>query len=233
MDLETLLLIEDDLFTSRLVKHYFEEQGVVIKQSFDIGSAIHRLSSSYFSAIILDINLPSGSSLEQVNLLRSVIAQDTPIIFYTSNKQDTVELKGLEVGCADFVTKDRGVAVLYQRVMRLLADKNIKITDKNANDEITLGGSIRLKIDQNELTDGESVSILSSTECAILKILALSYPEAVTKDAVSFAYNGNAYDYTSRGLDIALSRIRRKIKPFKELKIKTIRNKGYKLEIES
>lgn len=231
MDLETLLLIEDDLFTSRLVKHYFEEKGVVIKQSFDIGAAIHRLSGSSFSAIILDINLPSGSSLEQVNLLRSVIAQDTPIIFYTSNKQDTIELKGLEVGGADFVTKDRGVAVLYQRVMRLLVHKNTSTNDENINDEVILGDSIRLKINQNELTDGENTSILSSTECAILKVLALSHPEAVSKDAISFAYNGNAYDYTSRGLDIALSRIRKKVSIFKELRIKTIRNKGYKLEI--
>lgn len=68
--------------------------------------------------IILDINLPDGNGFEFLKNFRET--SDTPVIVLTANDLETDEIRGLELGADDYITKPFSLMVLRARIHKTL-----------------------------------------------------------------------------------------------------------------
>lgn len=227
-----ILVVEDDLFTSRVlskkIKQYFGDY--TVHQSFDIGSAIQQCSTHTFDLLILDLKLPSGSSLNEYRKLNKL--QGCPIIIYTNSEDERDELKSLDLGASDFILKSRGIAVLLRRIVRYI---DITLTSPSVNDwanESVEGFSLDLRSHMlcDEL-NGDSCE-LTKSEAIVLRYMLSNHGEVVLRDEITQALEGVEYNGWSRKLDLYVSRIRRKTAAIfaGRMTISTVRGKGYILK---
>ncbi|MGF1694819.1 response regulator transcription factor [Vibrio lamellibrachiae] len=225
----SILLVEDDIFISRTLKNYMDDKGLITYQAFDSGSAINHILSYNPDAIVLDINLPTESGLVLIEKIKSI--SSAPVLFYTSHEKISIEIQAISNGGNDFINKSRGPDVLYSRLSNLLkttkVERNIESRDsiKLSNLEINITTSTCLNTQKN-------IEIkLTSTELNALFYLAAKHPNIVTRDELSNATKGANYDGFSRGIDLLISRLRKKLfKADSHLNIDSIRGKGYKLK---
>lgn len=230
-----MLLVEDDVFTSRLIKTYFEERGFIVEQSFDIGSALFKSTPDSFDIAIIDIYLPSGSSLLVMDKIKSLIR--CPIVVSTSDLKEDVELKSLSLGVVDeYVVKSRGLEVLLQRTMRILQQNekqtsNVDVVSSN-NNSIKVG-PFELHYSINQISWMGNVLKLSNQEVKTINYLMLNANSLVSKDEFYHVVYGFEYDGANRSFDLLMSRLRRKLADKKiPFNIVTIAGRGHVLRID-
>jgi len=222
--IKTLFLLEDDIITSRMIKTYFEERGFIVHQSFDIGSGFFKMLSNRFDVGIIDIDLPSGSSLELYNKMERVL--QCPIIVCTSSDSEWHEILCLELGVEDYVNKSRGLEVLYKRVMRALCKSSGDLEISNPH-VIEIGGA-ELNSQTHELEYNQVLVRLTKQESKVLHYLGINFDQVVSKDELYYVIQGVSYDGASRSLDLLVSRIRKKIASENvPINIVTIHGHGY------
>ncbi len=100
--------------------------------------------------ILLDIRMPEMDGYEVIRILKNDARYaDIPVIFVTTKAMETDELKGLELGAADYVTKPFSAAILLKRIENHLAfKKTMETREMEARDAET---SIRLILDNTPL----------------------------------------------------------------------------------
>lgn len=226
--MKRILLLEDDLFTSRLLKGALEKSGFIVVQSFDVSSAYHAAVGNRFDVAIFDVQLPSGSSLDSFERLKKILK--CPVIVYTAKQSTRIELKSFEIGASDFLLKQRGVDILISRVNRLLDSKNstdIKLTHDIEQDTPVF------EINKDERTfeyDG-TIFELTKNEANILFFILSQDNFFADREELSYSTKGHGYDGWSRALDLAVSRLRKKIKQQTngKVELQSVRGKGYKV----
>ncbi|MEE8131889.1 MAG: response regulator [Candidatus Paceibacterota bacterium] len=108
MDSKKILLIEDDIFLSSLLKNRFQKEGIEIIHAKDGEEAIETLSKTKPDLILLDIMLPKKSGFEVMEEIRSdpqLQIQDVPIVIISNLGQPEDISKGEQLGAADYLIK--------------------------------------------------------------------------------------------------------------------------------
>lgn len=106
MENARLLIVEDEVDISNLLKIYFSNLGYEIETAYKGGEALEKTQSNLPDLIILDINLPDFDGYEVCRQLRGKMrTSNIPIIFLTQRDERSDRLQGLELGADDYVTK--------------------------------------------------------------------------------------------------------------------------------
>lgn len=84
-------------------------QYYTLKEATDISTA---------DLIVLDINLPDGNGFGFLEQFRK--ASNVPVIVLTANDLETDEIRGLELGADDYITKPFSLMVLRARIQKAL-----------------------------------------------------------------------------------------------------------------
>lgn len=228
MSYQSVLIVEDDIFTSRLLKRYLESKGYIVHQAFDIGAALNKSVHYKLDALILDLELPSGLSIEKLEEIKQL--GQCPVIVYTSKTKENLELQSLNLGAEDFVLKDRGVDILYQRLRRLLGTPS---NVEQPNQDIITIGDISIDRFAQQLTYFNAVHRLSKSETLLLFYLATHINQMVNREELSLLIKGYAYDGWTRSFDLMIFRLRKRLNELvgDALAIETVRGKGYRMTL--
>ncbi|MDY6856081.1 MAG: ATPase, T2SS/T4P/T4SS family [Thermodesulfobacteriota bacterium] len=115
----SILIVDDDEDTRRLITRFLEMQEYRVTASEDGIEALLYLGKEKFDLIISDINMPN---LDGFKLLEMVSQKgiDIPVIFLTSRTSPEDEEKGLQMGAADYINKPIKKEILRLRVQRVL-----------------------------------------------------------------------------------------------------------------
>lgn len=107
-DSKKILLIEDDVFLSSLLKNRLKKEGLETIHAKDGEEAIKILSETKPGLILLDIMLPKKSGFEVMEEIRSdpqLQIQDVPIVIISNLGQPEDIDKGKQLGAADYFIK--------------------------------------------------------------------------------------------------------------------------------
>lgn len=116
-----LLVVEDEIITSEMLKRYFEIVGYEVLNATTGADAVRQAVERQPIVIILDINLPDIDGYEVCRRLRADQAtRHIPIIFLTHKDDRRDRLAGLELGADDFLTKPFDVEELRLRVHNII-----------------------------------------------------------------------------------------------------------------
>ncbi len=117
-----ILVVEDELITSDLLRRYFEMVGYEVASALTGATAIEFAIQQQPEVIILDIMLPDMDGYEICRRLRSdERTKRIPIIFLTQKDERRDRLDGLGMGADDYITKPFDVEELRLRVHNIIA----------------------------------------------------------------------------------------------------------------
>ncbi|MDR2669772.1 MAG: response regulator, partial [Desulfovibrio sp.] len=87
--------------------------------------------------ILLDVDMPDMDGFEAINILKERReTRDIPVIFLTAMEESTYELKGLQLGAVDYITKPFSPPLLRKRVALHLLLENQKRELLNYNENL-------------------------------------------------------------------------------------------------
>lgn len=103
-----LLIIEDDLFLSNLLKGHLEREGMTVLLAQNADEAFRYLGGTRPILILLDILLPKRSGFELLEAIRSdPKLRNVPVIIISNLSSEADIKRGKELGAVDYFVKAR------------------------------------------------------------------------------------------------------------------------------
>ena len=126
-----ILIADDEQDILEIISYNLTKEGYEVYTAKDGNEAIERAKQIHPDLIILDIMMPKKTGVEVCQILRSQpLFQDTLIIFLTALSDEASQIKGLETGADDYVSKPISPKVLVSRVNALFRRVNHNETGK-------------------------------------------------------------------------------------------------------
>jgi len=119
---KTILIVEDDLISLKLVTDLLHAQGYDTLQSNDGKDALQLAREHHLDLIIMDIRLPEVSGLDHIKSLKADEAlKDIPVLAVTAFAMKGDEEKIRAAGCDGYISKPIVVPLLLETVAKFLA----------------------------------------------------------------------------------------------------------------
>ncbi|MDH5447148.1 MAG: response regulator transcription factor [Gammaproteobacteria bacterium] len=214
-----ILLIDDDDQLAVLLDEYFTRFDLQLSSVTLPSAGIEQLTQERFDLVILDIMLPEIDGFEVCKRIRQ--QSDIPIIMLTARGEVMDRVVGLELGADDYLPKPFEPRELVARIQTILKRSQRQVAQNN---QLHFGELI-IDIDLHQASLADVPLQLSSMEYQLLLYLANSVGKTRSRDEILNHLKGIETEIYSRAVDIAISRLRQKLKPH-EL-IKTVRGSGY------
>jgi len=136
---EQILVVDDDAMSRRLLVRTLSNAGFPCRESADGTDALRMLHAELPALLLLDLDMPGLDGAEVLQRLRSdkdpAIAQ-LPAIMLTGHGGEASEVRCLEAGADDFVTKPINQAVLQARIETQLRLRSLREQLQTQNDEL-------------------------------------------------------------------------------------------------
>jgi len=135
MSKASVLIVDDNATNLSLLFEALqgEEYHVIVAQ--DGASALERLQYAQPDIILLDIMMPGLDGYETLQLIKShPVHQDTPVIFMTAVHDIQNEVRGLEMGAVDYITKPLQLDLVLARLHTHLTIRQLQksLLEQNA-----------------------------------------------------------------------------------------------------
>lgn len=228
----TVLLVEDDRRLGDLIAKYLSRNDfdVSIERRGDTAPA--RIIKQIPDLVILDLMLPGMDGLEVCRNVRPRF--QGPILMLTAREDDMDQVAGLEVGADDYVIKPVEPRVLLARIRALMRRFEKKKTfffepaDPKDPDELVFNSLAVTRSSRTVTLGGQAVE-LTTSEFDLLCLLAENSGRILDRNTIYQKLKGIEYDGLDRSVDLAVSRLRKKLydDPERAKRIKTIWGKGY------
>ena len=219
-----LLIIEDDLALSDVLRRGLTESGHVVDLAPDGESGQAQAESGPYDAAIIDVQLPLRDGLTVVRGLRAA-GSSLPVLILTS--RDTVDdiVAGLDAGADDYLCKPFVFAELEARIRSLVRRRGTpQLRPALQVGDVSFDPATR----QAYVADAPLP--LTVREAAFLEYLMLNSGRVVTRRMLEDAMFDRDSDVTSNVVDVYVSRIRAKLRSrgHRHL-LQTVRGVGYRL----
>ena len=218
-----ILVVEDDQLLAKVICDNLSFDGFEVTRAATAHAAVNLLREFGPDLIVLDVMLPDRSGFDVFETLHQ--GGRTPIIFLTARAETVDRLRGLRLGADDYVIKPFDLAELLARVHAVLRRA------RGVTDRLTLGDvSIDFK-SQTAMRGGQALH-LTHREFELLRFLAARAGRIVHRGELLRGVWGYPDDSaTTRSVDHAIARLRRKIEPQSDQPrfIHTVHGDGYSL----
>ncbi|TMA55294.1 MAG: response regulator [Deltaproteobacteria bacterium] len=115
----SILLVEDDKDNRALIQRYLVNQGYDVTVADDGVDALMQLGRAKFDLILTDVNMPTFDGFKLLEAARQKKI-DTPMVFLTAETDEAAEIKGLELGVADYLKKPVRKELFLLRIKKIL-----------------------------------------------------------------------------------------------------------------
>lgn len=221
--MKKILLVDDDLKNSMLLKRFIELEGyeVTYASNGKIGYELYK--DIHPDLILLDINMPEMNGFEVAKAIRQT--DKRVIIFFLTDRTDKVDrLFGFSLKGNDYIPKpfypEELIAKINERFDSYLMSQDV---------EYKLGNTIFRPNTSSVTYNGETHS-LSVRQSEILSILAQNIDKTVERDTILNAVWGDASYSNSLALNVQITYIR-KLLTDPSISIISLKKKGYILSI--
>lgn len=215
-----ILIIEDDIDLREGLHFSFAGDGY---QVFDVGTkreGLREIKKGNYDFVLLDCNLPDGTGFELCKEVRQF--STIPIIMLTARDTEMDEIKALELGVNDYLSKPFSLGVLKARIKRIWNEKT----------EIKKLISGTITLDKNACRvykNGEEI-LLSKLEYKLLLYFLENKNHVLSKEQiVSQLWDTEGKYVDNNTVSVNISRLRTKIEKdvSKPEFIKTVHGIGY------
>lgn len=181
------------------------------------------LAKEHIALLLVDRNLIVEDGLEFIKEIKT-LGYEIPIIIVSALSSPTDRVKGLNYA-DDYITKPFNFEELVARIHAVLRRYN-----KNATKEIITYKNITLQTNTKELYANDINIELSPLETRIMQCFMQNAGKILSRKFLLKNAWEKGEKYQDNSVNVAIKRLRKKLEKEKsEIKIKSVRNEGYKL----
>lgn len=221
---ERVLLVEDDESLRSAIALVLRASGMEVDEVGDGRRALEQFDGCGADVVVLDVMLPMIDGFTVCEELRR--RSQVPIIMVTARDAAADVVRGLELGADDYVVKPFEAAVLLARLRAVLRRAS------PAEESVIEARDVRVDVAQWRAWRGDDALDLTATELRLLAELVRHAGQVLTREVLLERVWGYDYLGDSRLVDMAIKRLRDKLKvaPDEPSKIGTVRGVGYRYE---
>ena len=224
------LIVEDDDQLAELLLEYLGMHGFELSRVSSGDAGAEAILETQPELVILDLMLPGMNGLDVCRRVRD--AYFGAILMLTASQSEADHVAGLELGADDFVTKPIEPRVLLARIRTQLRRLGVgRESSRNGKNGILNIGSLEIDTSSRKVSVAGQQVPLTTMEFDVLSMLANDAGNVVKREDLYTHVIGIEYDGNDRGLDVHVSRIRRKLQRsgFDPSQLKSVRGVGYLL----
>ena len=196
-----ILIVDDERMIRAGLARLLSGAGFSVREARDGKSALAAVAERRPDLVLLDIMMPGMDGFKVCEKLLAA-DRDLPVVFLTAKDSESDQVRGLEVGADDFLSKTVGEEVLLARVRKALA---------------------RVK----RLAAAPAPSEMTKTEADIYRLLSSARGKWFSYREIFDSIRGEGYYGDEGAIRSHVSRLREKL-PSGEL-IDSKRGRGYAL----
>lgn len=221
-----ILVIDDDTsvldgLTTALQFHWHD---VVVLTATQGAAGLSLFFERDPEVVLLELALPDMSGLDVLRQIRRV--SDVPLLVHSTRTEDTDQVRALELGADEYVTKPCGYLVLIARINAVLRRTELMPPARGLPD-LVVGDVVVNFRDRRVTVRGEPVK-LTPVEYKLLYHLVRNAGRLMSHDALIDRVWGAEYGHTPDHLKVFISRLRSKVEqPGGPRYIETERGVGY------
>lgn len=219
-----ILIVEDDYKLARTLEDFLTANHFEVLLAMDGEAALEVFYSNNhrIDLILLDGMLPKMDGYDVLKEIRSYSA--VPIIMLTARESEEDQLRGLENGADNYITKP-----FLLRVLKAHIDVLLKRNNKSPDEELTVG-DLRIEQASQRAYLLDSPLNLTPKEYALLLYFVQNKSRVLTRETILDAVWGYDYEGDIRTVDTLVKQLRRKMTddfPY----IQSIYGVGYRFEV--
>ena len=196
-----ILIVDDERMIRAGLAQLLSDAGFVVREARDGKSALAAVAERRPDLVLLDIMMPGMDGFEVCEKLLAA-DRDLPVVFLTAKDSEKDQVRGLEAGADDFVSKAAGDEVLLARIRKALA---------------------RVR----RLAASPAPSACTKTEADIYRLLSSARGRWFSYREIFDSIRGEGYYGDEGAVRTQMSRLREKLPPGE--KIESKRGCGYAL----
>jgi len=218
-----ILIADDEPDILEIIQYNLQSEGYEVFTARNGNAAIEMAKKHQPDLIILDIMMPGKNGIEVCNVLRLQPAfNDTLIIFLSALSDEGTEIKGLETGADDYLTKPISPKVLISKVSALFR----RFTKEDTG--ILHVGDLVIDREKYIINYQGKDIILARKEFELLALLASKPGKVFLRNEILNQVWGTEVIVGDRTIDVHIRKIRQKLGLDC---ITTVKGVGYKFEM--
>ena len=218
-----ILIADDEPDILEIIQFNLQQEGYQVATAKNGDEAIDQAKKIQPDLIILDIMMPGKNGIEVCNLLRmQPVFNDTLIVFLSALSDEGTEIRGLETGADDYLTKPISPKILVSKVNALFR----RIYKEGT--EIVHVGELTIDREKYIIKYQGSEIILARKEFELLSLLASKPGKVFLRNEILNQVWGTEVIVGDRTIDVHIRKIRQKLNLDC---ITTVKGVGYKFEL--
>ncbi len=219
-----ILIVEDEIELLESIVSFLKNEDFICERASTFFDAEDKLVSFKYDVVVLDINLPDGTGIDLLKMIKDQSPETGVLIVSARNSLDD-KLEGLDLGADDYITKPFHLAELNSRINSLIRRRNFGGSESIVFNEIEIDPTSKtVKIDNRAIE-------LTKKEYNLLLYFISNKNKVVTKESIAEHLWGDeiemadSYDF----IYTHLGNLRKKMKKFGSKDyVKTMYGLGYK-----
>lgn len=223
-----ILLVEDDLRVSELIKKGLKEQGFTVTLAYDGLSAKNLFFCHDFDLIITDIILPEINGIALCKEIR-MLKPELPIIMLTALGTTDDKIDGFDAGADDYLVKPFEMRELTARIKALL-----KRSSKNKLGFILKFCDLEMNLQTKIVKRSNKELNLTLKEFKLLEFLLQNQGRIISRTEIAEKVWNTHFDTGTNFIDVYINYLRKKVdKDFEKKLIHTRSGMGFILKSDT
>lgn len=221
--MKRILIIEDDIRLRKYMKDFLSSYNFQVKLISNFNRVEEDVIDTSPDLILLDINLPKFDGFYFLKKIRKNFS--IPIIIISARSEEHEQIRGMDLGADDYITKPFGVELLIAKINAVLRridgnkDRILKV--KNAE---LICDNMSLKIDDKILG-------LSKNEYRLLRSFMINYNKVISREELLEELWDETTFVDDNTLTVNITRLKKRLREIKAgVSIVTKRGIGYVLQ---
>ncbi|BAE85469.1 response regulator transcription factor [Desulfitobacterium hafniense] len=172
--MSSILLIEDNEQLQKYISEYLAAYSFTVHILEDYDTVLETIAAYRPKLILLDINLPKFDGFYYLKLIRK--HYNIPIIIISARSEEGEQIRGMENGADDYITKPFSIGVLSAKINAMLRREA-----EQQKSVIALAG---LCLNENTMSAayGGTATELSKNEYRVLRLLIKNAGQIVSRE---------------------------------------------------
>lgn len=132
--MKKILLVEDDVTFSNMLKHFLERHQYTVEVSYTIKNAFTLLKKHSYNLIFTDLRLPDGNGIDLLKQSKNTDSK-IPVVLMTSYAEVSTAVQAMKQGAFDYISKPFNPDEVLEVISNALEVKTEKITETKKEDK--------------------------------------------------------------------------------------------------
>jgi DNA-binding response OmpR family regulator len=173
-----VLVVEDNHNLLQAAEAALTSSGFLCEIATDFKSASEKILLYTYDVVVVDINLPDGSGLDLIRVIKEVNTLTGVIIISARNSLDN-KIEGLYIGADDYITKPFDMAELVARLKSLFRRR------KYGGNNFLTQDNIQIDTNNREVQVNGHIAELTRSEYEILLFLMSNPGRVLTRESIA------------------------------------------------